>query len=176
MSSKCVNSMRTVYHRWHLVATEGQQGLSQRVKGSQAQCVGVQAPARPDMGERGTGLWVVRVCGRLLSLNCAANEAAMRSGSGENGYARTAKRGKRASQASRVPKKGWKWKPAAGGNAPLRKMAERGILERSKPSTLPGSRRLADEADQGALVGHKVTLQDGHIARGQPMHGHPLEP
>ena len=37
------------------------------------------------------------------------------------------------------------------------------------------SGRLADEPDQRLLVGHKVPLQDGHMARGQPVHPHPLE-
>ena len=38
------------------------------------------------------------------------------------------------------------------------------------------SGRLADEADEGALVGHRLTLQDGHVTGWQPERGHALEP
>ena len=35
---------------------------------------------------------------------------------------------------------------------------------------------FADEAHQGALIGHEVSLQDGHVTSVLPVHGHTLEP
>jgi hypothetical protein len=46
----------------------------------------------------------------------------------------------------------------AGGNASLRRRAERGSLKLSQGAMSAESGRLADEADQSALVGHKVSL------------------
>ena len=88
----------------------------------------------------------------------------------------TARRGRCVSQASQVSDEEQKWRLAAGGNTPLAAMVERGALELLKPSRLAESGRFADEPDQGVLVGHKVTLQNGHMARSQAVHGHSLEP
>lgn len=66
---------------------------------------------------------------------------------------------------------------------PLRKMTERGAMGLLWPSVLSESicrfatgGCLADEPDQSSLVGHKVTLKDGHVAFAQPVHGHAFEP
>ena len=48
------------------------------------------------------------------------------------------------------------------------------VAEVLQPSALTGS-RFADEAHQGALVGHEVSLQDGHVTSVLPMHRHVLE-
>jgi hypothetical protein len=141
-------------------------GLSQRVGSPGAQICGGLARARPDMGASGVEAWVVRVCRLFLGLNCAAGELSVRSGSGKNGCARIAKRGKRASQASRVPDEERKWGLAAGDNTPLRRMTERGRVRLFQGALLPESGCFADEPGQGALVGHKVTLQESHVARG----------
>ena len=49
-------------------------------------------------------------------------------------------------------------------------------MDRLKLATLAQSRCLTHEPDQGILVGHKISLQDGHVARGQAVHRHTLEP
>ena len=61
-----------------------------------------------------------------------------------------------------------------GAITPLRNKAERGVVEVLQPS-LNGS-CFADEAHQGALIGHEVSLQDGHVTSVLPVHGHTLEP
>ena len=48
-------------------------------------------------------------------------------------------------------------------------------MERLKLAMLPQSSCLAEEPDQGILVGHQVTLQDGHVAGSQSVDGHALE-
>ena len=70
---------------------------------------------------------------------------------------------------------GEKQRFGAGGNSPLSNQAERGVTEVLQPSSLTGS-RFADEAHQRVLVGHKVTLQDGHVAGRQSVYRHALEP
>jgi hypothetical protein len=85
-------------------------------------------------------------------------------------------RGRREFQTSQESDKEQKWRLGAGGNTPLRNIAERGAMELVKPSRLSESGRLADEPDQCALVSHKVTLQDGYMATGGAVHGHSLEP
>jgi len=99
----------------------------------------------------------------------------VRSGSGKNGAVQMARRGRRVSQASQVADKRQKVGLVAGGSIPLRILTEREARELIEPSRLAESGRLADEPDQGVLVGHKVSLQNGHMARGQAVHGHPLE-
>ncbi|MCP4537322.1 MAG: hypothetical protein GY832_09260, partial [Chloroflexi bacterium] len=47
-------------------------GLSQRVESRREQSCGVVSYPDPDIGKRGIEAWVVRVCRRLLGLNCAA--------------------------------------------------------------------------------------------------------
>jgi hypothetical protein len=61
-----------------------------------------------------------------------------------------------------------------GAIIPLRNEAEREVIEGLQPSLSTGS-RLADESDQGSLVSHEVSLQDGHVASILPVHGHALE-
>lgn len=100
----------------------------------------------------------------------------MRSRSSESVWAQIAKRGKGAFCASREANNEQKQYLEAGGTAPLRELPERGTRELLWLATLAQSSRLTDEPDQGILVRHKVSLQDGHVARGQPVHGHALEP
>ena len=63
----------------------------------------------------------------------------------------------------------------AGCDAPLG-ITGRGERKLRLPSRLPARDGLADEANQGVLVGQEVTLQDGHMASGQAMHRHAFEP
>lgn len=79
-------------------------------------------------------------------------------------------------QAPGVREKEHRWQLGAGGNAPLRNMTERERGEPLKPWRLPRSGRLTDEPDQRVLVGHKVSLQDGYVARIQTVDRHALEP
>ena len=50
------------------------------------------------------------------------------------------------------------------------------MWELPKPSGLLESGRLTDETDKGTLVGHEISLQNGHVAGGLAMDRHPLEP
>jgi hypothetical protein len=62
-------------------------------------------------------------------------------------------------QASQVPEQRQKVGLVAGGSIPLRILTERGARELIERSRLAESGCLADEPDQGILVGHKVSLQ-----------------
>jgi len=99
----------------------------------------------------------------------------MRSGSGKLARAWTGKMGAGASQMAQRPEESHEWRLAAGGSPPLRKLTERGAMCLLKVVRLVQSGGLTDEPDQGILVGHKVTLQDGHMARGQSVYGHAFE-
>jgi hypothetical protein len=119
-------------------------------------------------------VWVVRVCGAILGLICAAGVLVVRSGSSENEH--TGKRigWNQTAKGLSVSDEGQKRGFEARGNTPLRDKAERGGAEVLQPSSSTGG-CFADEAHQGVLIGHEVTLQDGHVASVLPVHRHALE-
>ena len=112
----------------------------------------------------------------FLGRDCAVDEPAVRSGSGEPIGAGGLRGGSEASGPSQTPDKNQEWRLEAGGTTPLREVTEQGAREQLQLAILAQSGRLTDEPDQGILVGHQIALQDGHVARGQPVYGHTLEP
>ena len=99
----------------------------------------------------------------------------MRSGSGESERIRRRIGGNRAAKGSTVLD-GDKNEDLGQGTIPHSETKLREEVAEALPSSMLTGGRFADEADQGALVGHEVSLQDGHVASVPSMHGHTLEP